>query len=190
MHIGHALTYQLKGLGIIEKVQGLLVSQARLLCKQFDNARIFVLKEYRIGLHMLQCDGFNKPKITVNYLLRGDTDLMIGLLPTQLVEGLIASINALNVKIDGVKDIIVSYTTFYDIILLMRQSLSAGGHVVKPFAIVGKKHFAIDICNLVSKLIDIHDGRFATTNEALTVVACLFFKRSEIHTIAEVQMVA
>jgi hypothetical protein len=100
MHISYTFTNQLKGLGIVEKVQGLLVGQTCLLCKQFDDACIFALKEYRIGLHKLQCDGFNKLKITVNHLLRGDTDLVIGLLPTQLVESLITCINALKVKVD------------------------------------------------------------------------------------------
>ena len=52
MHIGYTLTNQLEGLGIVEKIQGLLVSQACLLCKQFDDACIFALKEYWVGLHI------------------------------------------------------------------------------------------------------------------------------------------
>jgi len=120
MHIGYTLTNQFKGFGIVEKVQGLLVVQTCLFGKQFDNTCIFALKENRIGLHTLQCDGFNIFKITVYNLLRGDTDLVIGLLKTQLVEGLITCINALKVQIYSIKDVIVSNTTLNDVILLMR----------------------------------------------------------------------
>ena len=190
MHIGYALTNQFKGLGIIEEVQGLLVGQTSLLCKQFDDTCIFALKEYWIGLHTLQCDVFNKLKIAVNHLLRGDTDLVIGLFPTQLFKSLITGINALNVKIYSIKDIVVSDATLNAIILLMRQSLATSCHVVKPFAIVGRKHFAIDISNLLCKFIDIHDSRLTAANETLTIFASLLLKRCKIHAIAKVQMAA
>ena len=115
---------------------------------------------------------------------------MIWLFPTQLVEGLITRIDALKIQIYGIKDVIVSDTTLNDVILLMRQSLAASSHVVKPFAIVGRKHFAINTSNIVRKFIYIHNGWFATTNESLTIVTCLLLKRCEIHAIAKVQMVA
>lgn len=53
MHIRNSFTDQFKGLGIVEEVQSLFVGQTCLLCKQFDNSSVFVLKEYGIGLHRI-----------------------------------------------------------------------------------------------------------------------------------------
>jgi hypothetical protein len=73
MHISDAFTNQLKGFGLIKKVQSLLIGQASLLSKQFDDASVLALEENGVGLHSLQCDGFNKLEIMVNHLLGGNT---------------------------------------------------------------------------------------------------------------------
>ena len=44
MHIGNTLANQFKGLGIVEEIQGLLVGQTGLFCKQLNDAGIFALK--------------------------------------------------------------------------------------------------------------------------------------------------
>ena len=45
MHISDAFTNQLKGFGLIKKVQSLFIGQASLLSKQFDDASVLALEE-------------------------------------------------------------------------------------------------------------------------------------------------
>ena len=83
MHISDTFTNQLKGFGLIKKVQSLFIGQACLLSKQFDDTSVLALEENGVCLHRLQCDGFNKLEITVNHLLGGDAELVVGLLPAK-----------------------------------------------------------------------------------------------------------
>ena len=190
MHIGNALTHQFKSFGVVEKVQGLLVCQTCLLSKQFDNAGIFALEENRIGLHELQSNGFNESQVLVNYSLGGDAKLIIRFLPAQLVKGLLTCINLLKIKVNCIKDVVIGNAAFNHVILLMWQSFAAGYNIVKPFAIVGRIYFAVDIGHFFRKFKDVQNGWFVTTNETLAVVTRLFLKWSKIKAHAEIKMFA
>ena len=184
MHISDTFTNQFKGFGIVKKIQSLFVGLSCLLSKQFDDASVFALKEDRVCLHRLQCDGFNKLKITVNHLLGGDAELMVGLLPTKLIQSLLAGVDALKIKVNGIEDVVVGNATLNDVVLLMRQALATGCHIVKPFTIVSREKLAIDIRCLFSKLKDIHNGWLSSANEALAIATSLLFQggKTEAHT--------
>ena len=186
MHISDPLTYQFKSLGIIEKIQGLFVGHACLLCKQFDYSGIFALKKNGIGLHKLQWNGGDKLKILVYYMLRSDAKLLVRLLPSQLVKSLLTCIDTLKIKVNSVKHIVICNAPFYYVKVLMGRSFSASYDIVKPFAIVSREYFAVGISNILRKVKNIHDGRFASANESL--VSCLFFKRSKVETNTKIQM--
>lgn len=95
MHVGYALTYQFEGFGIVEQIESLLVWQTFMLGYQLDDASILVLEEYGIGLHGLQSDGFYEMQVLAEDGLRGDADLVVGLLPLQLIESLLTRISSL-----------------------------------------------------------------------------------------------
>ena len=190
MHISYSRTNQFKGFGVIEEIQSLLVCQTCLFSKQFDNPGVFALKEDWICLHTLQLYGFDKLKIAVDNLLGGDAELVVGFLPAQLVKSLLTGIDTLKIKINGVKDVVVSDTALNHVILFMRQSFAASHYVVEPFAIISKKHLAEGVGNIVRKFIDVQNGRVASTNKALTIVTSLLFQRSQIKPNAKVQVLA
>ncbi len=190
MHISNALAHQLKGFGIIEKVQSLLVCQARLLSKQFDDASVFTLEENRISLHISQCYRLYELKIMIYYSLGGDAELIIRFFPTQLVKSLLSCIDSLKVEVNGVKDVVVGNTAFNYVILLMWKTFAASHHVIKPFAIISRKYLALDSYHLFRKFKDIHDGGLATTNKTLSIVTSLLLKRSEIKANAKIKMLA
>ena len=85
----------------------------------------------------------------INDILRGNTELMVGFLPLQLIKCLFTSIDALQIKVYSVEDIIIGNASLYDIVLLMRQTFATSSYIVKPFSIVGKKYFAVGVRNLV-----------------------------------------
>ena len=190
MHIRHTFTNQFKGLGIIKEVQSLFVGQACLLCKQLDDTCVFALKKYGIRLHILQGDRFNKQEEVVNHSLRGDAKLMVGLFPLQLVKCLLTSVDALKIKVNGIKDLVVGNAPFNDVILFMGQTFTASSDIIKPFTIVCRKDFAADVGNLIGKLIDVQDCWLATTNEAQSIITSLLLQRGEIEAKAKVQMLA
>ena len=190
MHISNTFANQLKGFGIIEKVQGLFICLTCLLCKQFDYAGVFTLKKNRIGLHNLQRDVFYKLKIAVYDLLRGDTKLMIRFFPLKLIQCLFASIDTLKIKIDGIEHLIVCYAAFNDVVMLMRQPLTAGCDIIEPLSIIGWEKLAVYIRNIVCELEDIHDGRFPSSDKTLAIVACLLLQKGKIKPHSEIQMLA
>lgn len=190
MHIGNTFTNQFKGFGVVEKVQSLLVCQVRLFGKQLDDTRILALQKNGIGLHRLKRDGCNKMKTSVQHLLGSDTQLMVGLFPTQLVKCLFARVKTLQIKIHRVENLVVSDTALDDVILLMRKTFPTGSDVVEPLAIVGSEDLASDAWHPIRKVEYVHDGIFATTDKTLSIAPSLFFQRSEIEPNTKVQMLA
>lgn len=115
---------------------------------------------------------------------------MVGLLPAKLIQSLLAGIDALKIQVNGIKDVVVGNTTLNDILLLMRQALATGCHIVKPLAIVCREKLVVDIRCLFSKLKDTHNGRLSSADKALTIVASLLFQRGKIEAHTKVQMLA
>lgn len=115
---------------------------------------------------------------------------MIRFFPLQLVKCLFASVDALKIEINGIKDLVIGNASFNDVKLFMRQSFTAGCDIIKPFTIVSRKDFAAGINDFIGQFKDIHKGWLSTTNKSLPIVACLLFQRCEIEPHTEVQMPA
>ena len=103
---------------------------------------------------------------------------MVRLFPTQLVKCLFTRIETLEIKVNSVKNLVISNAAFNNIILLMRQSFTASCNVVEPFTIVGSKHLTAYLRHFIGELINIHNGILASTDEALSVIPSLSLQRS------------
>ena len=126
--------------------------------------------------------------MSVKHLLGSDAQLMVRLLPTQLVKCLFTCIETLKIKVNGVKYLVISNAAFNHIILLMRQSFTASCDVVEPFTIVGFKHLTTYLRYFIGEFVHIHNGIFNSTNEALSVISSLLLQGSKVKTYPKVQM--
>ena len=62
----------------------------------------------------------------------------------------------LEIKVNGIKHLIIGNATLDNIVLLMRQAFTAASHIVKLFAIVSREELAVYIRSLFCKLKNIH----------------------------------
>ena len=70
---------------------------------------------------------------------------MVGVLEAQLVKCLFKGVYARKIKVDCVKNLVVSNAALYNIILRVGQSLTASSDIIKPFTIVCVKDYAREI---------------------------------------------
>ena len=91
----------------------------------------------------------------VKHLLRGDADLMIRLLVTQLVKCLLSGIDSGQIEVNGVEHIVIGNTTIYDIIILVRETFTACCHKVEPVTIICFKEFVCERRPVLIELINV-----------------------------------
>ena len=89
-------------------------------------------------------------KMFVKHQLVGNAHLMVGVFESQLVEGLLIGVYSWEVEVDGVENLIIGYTSLYDIIYRAVLSFTAYGDIVKPSVSYASKIIRENSCKFSS----------------------------------------
>ncbi len=108
-------------------------------------------------------------QMLVKKQLISNTNLMIRMLETQLVQRLVIGIYSRKIEVDSIKDLVICNTALYDIVRFMFLSFSTSRNKIEPSVIVCFKYDIVESRQSIIQLIYIKERLFAFTQKTLTI---------------------